>query len=674
MPKRLIHIAAIVALTGTAHGQYWPPPRVTSDKWTQWYDAWLAMRLAECPLARQQTVYFSQAGSDQTGDGSILHPWQTLARARAVLGAGTENIALLFRRGDVWRDAAGLDATANNVTIGDYGTGDKPLFTAFEPIGSPELWSRVTGLQNTFVRPMADTVVWAKEDDNLDDPYARMSSVAHVESTPGSFWYDAGTQQLYIHPKHGGGPFATDPRTDGKAYELVHPRGSGVIIRGDGSRVQNIRAEGWGMTTGQINQQHGIESRAVGTARVVFVGCESHYGMTHLMTHWVLNGGIATFVDCRAGLATFVTDGGSVFNTYSEYGGHQTIWDHCTATHGALPSDNHDTTYRTGEGFYGHTGSLPGAVATLVISNGCTIRDTRYGCSAASAITNLPPAATLDDVRCFFVGETVEGGDGAGRGFQIGLTDVARMNCRYLNMRPHMLGGPLAGWEAGGWVINSTVQIDASDATGTVALFWASWPRHNRVQFWNCDLRIATAPGTTFRFDYATPSVSDGSSLVDSILANTGSGALDPNFTVPVIAGRRGPGPYQNNAYLNAAPAASNWDPARVMLPQPPAGVPSCGSPLTCGAGPLPGGVVLSIDQSGASGLRRTIGPLEAGPCGNCDGSTTPPVLNIADFQCFLNKFAAGDSYANCDGSTAPPVLNVADFQCFLNAMARGCP
>lgn len=58
----------------------------------------------------------------------------------------------------------------------------------------------------------------------------------------------------------------------------------------------------------------------------------------------------------------------------------------------------------------------------------------------------------------------------------------------------------------------------------------------------------------------------------------------------------------------------------------------------------------------------------------NCDNSTTPPVLNVADFQCFLNKFAAGSLAANCDNSTSPPALNVADFVCFLNEFAAGCP
>src|SRR5262249_34638475 len=57
----------------------------------------------------------------------------------------------------------------------------------------------------------------------------------------------------------------------------------------------------------------------------------------------------------------------------------------------------------------------------------------------------------------------------------------------------------------------------------------------------------------------------------------------------------------------------------------------------------------------------------------SCDGSTSPPILNVQDFACFLNAFAAGQSYANCDNSTSAPLLNVADFSCFLNRFAAGC-
>lgn len=58
----------------------------------------------------------------------------------------------------------------------------------------------------------------------------------------------------------------------------------------------------------------------------------------------------------------------------------------------------------------------------------------------------------------------------------------------------------------------------------------------------------------------------------------------------------------------------------------------------------------------------------------NCDGSTVAPVLNVNDFSCYLNLFAAGRIEANCDESTVAPVLNVNDFTCFLNKFAQGCP
>ncbi len=57
----------------------------------------------------------------------------------------------------------------------------------------------------------------------------------------------------------------------------------------------------------------------------------------------------------------------------------------------------------------------------------------------------------------------------------------------------------------------------------------------------------------------------------------------------------------------------------------------------------------------------------------NCDCSSAAPALNVLDFACFLNRFAAGDTLANCDGSTAAPVLNVLDFSCFLNRFAAEC-
>ncbi len=57
----------------------------------------------------------------------------------------------------------------------------------------------------------------------------------------------------------------------------------------------------------------------------------------------------------------------------------------------------------------------------------------------------------------------------------------------------------------------------------------------------------------------------------------------------------------------------------------------------------------------------------------NCDGSTVAPTVNVLDFACFLNRFAAGESDAQLDGSAVPPILGRNDFVCFLVAFAAGC-
>jgi hypothetical protein len=101
---------------------------------------------------------------------------------------------------------------------------------------------------------------------------------------------------------------------------------------------------------------------------------------------------------------------------------------------------------------------------------------------------------------------------------------------------------------------------------------------------------------------------------------------------------------------------------------------------------PATGAATVLNDSGGtfgaAYGMSAVITPTS--PCyANCDGSTTPPILNVEDFSCFINRFAEAQGlphqqqlthYANCDQSTTPPVLNVEDFSCFINRFAAGCP
>ena len=58
----------------------------------------------------------------------------------------------------------------------------------------------------------------------------------------------------------------------------------------------------------------------------------------------------------------------------------------------------------------------------------------------------------------------------------------------------------------------------------------------------------------------------------------------------------------------------------------------------------------------------------------DCDTQSGPGILDIFDFLCFGNRFAASDPYAcDCDTSTGTGICDIFDFLCFGNAFNKGC-
>jgi hypothetical protein len=92
---------------------------------------------------------------------------------------------------------------------------------------------------------------------------------------------------------------------------------------------------------------------------------------------------------------------------------------------------------------------------------------------------------------------------------------------------------------------------------------------------------------------------------------------------------------------------------------------------------PFQGSRVILTSAAGDAFVVETLTPSTlgfhyVGPCpANCDNSGGLPILTPNDFQCFLDRYASGDTRANCDqvGGLTPN-----DFQCYLNAYTAGCP
>jgi 6-phosphogluconolactonase (cycloisomerase 2 family) len=93
-----------------------------------------------------------------------------------------------------------------------------------------------------------------------------------------------------------------------------------------------------------------------------------------------------------------------------------------------------------------------------------------------------------------------------------------------------------------------------------------------------------------------------------------------------------------------------------------------------------------SLDPSGAftqNGLIATTGANQpnrlavwdgAGCYADCDTGSGTGVLDVFDFLCFQNRWAAGAAYAcDCDTGTGLGVCNVFDFLCFQNRFEGGC-
>jgi hypothetical protein len=139
-------------------------------------------------------------------------------------------------------------------------------------------------------------------------------------------------------------------------------------------------------------------------------------------------------------------------------------------------------------------------------------------------------------------------------------------------------------------------------------------------------------------------------------------GALTTRLALAVAAAAAAPALAQPYAI-----AWSTIDGGGSTLPSTGAGFGVAGTSGQPDAGQMAGGGYILVGGFWGIAFRDPCYP-------NCDGSTTPPILNVSDFICFLNRYAAGDEYANCDGSTVQPFLNVSDFICFQTRYAAGCP
>jgi len=84
------------------------------------------------------TDYFvSSSGNDSNSGLSISSPWKTIAKVNSVFSTLQPGDRVLFRRGDTFYGSLNIiksGVAGLPITIGSYGTGDKPVITGFTTV------------------------------------------------------------------------------------------------------------------------------------------------------------------------------------------------------------------------------------------------------------------------------------------------------------------------------------------------------------------------------------------------------------------------------------------------------------------------------------------------------------------------------------------------------------
>ena len=510
------------------------PPDPRTLAFLDWVDDLVQNRLNGCPLSRGTTYYIAQDNAgDNTGGGGAgtgNDPWLVSDwNDAATLINNNMGVNRRFRlkRGDLYRGSTQVTVDAENVTIDAYGSGAKPYITHFtETVASGGgTWVLDSGTTYYITGVATETVGLRRQDDRLyetNGPMCWVTALVNVgtvvTNTYGTWFWDTASSRLYID-------IGEDPNSYDWEYAFIDATNEAAILLGDvdGLRCDNIKADGWGLDQQTANggagtQRHALKCEPTGTNAVVFTNCESYFGSSHAFAFngGVNSGGISLFKDCKAGWCSFNgTATETIFNSYCQNGGHETIFDGCEVLGGCLPITTTPDDDRS-MGFYNHTG---GTVSGLVI-----VRDGTQGISLnqewratldASIGNPVDAAGVVTDVRSFVMGMT-----GNWSNPKIVENDAIKMNC---NLDIDRIDNTFeaiqnaAGIDMDGWAWNNVFDIDISATTNaietlynpnisTTARFW-----HNRFNIYG------NAGDTNWRMCFDGTTLGDGNEWKNNI-------------------------------------------------------------------------------------------------------------------------------------------------------------
>ncbi len=256
---------------------------------------------------RGPTFFVDSVGGNNSNAGtSTTTPVQTIAQA-LTLASGISNPQILLKRGSVFREQFQIPDQAY---VGVYGeSGAAPIVSGADLVANASFsltpaqvntyrvaLSNIPATTNSYVGVTNSDVLMVWENNTRlgltfnQSGYTRPASIADVEATAGSFWWDSVNKILYVHPTG-----STNPITNGKTYEISVR--TLCLHGGDGFFVQGLIAEKAGAKTSTGQQGYAI----LGFKSGHYKNCVGRQAWNHAIG--VANGEIADdliFDECLA--------------------------------------------------------------------------------------------------------------------------------------------------------------------------------------------------------------------------------------------------------------------------------------------------------------------------------------------------------------------------------------
>lgn len=526
MKKFLVSILVLIGLLGTSisygdfgtcpfgdcesgsGGATWTtsfgtPPNIVTNYpgWIAWKDNRVAQFEAHCPLARTTTYYFSkETGASDSNNCSLMAPCLTEAKAVTLLA---DDVRIRFRRGDTWSEAGVTLNTTKRVTIDSYGdmAAARPLLNLFTKAYTSG-WTNVPAT-NAYTRTEASDIAYVREatdrfGETRGTHLIRGSSLVDVQTRANSYYYDVGTTTLTVNLN------GDDPNT--KSLEAVISNTTiGIGLSADGSRAEEIRADGYGMSrTNSATQAEGFHSSAEGNAAVYFKNVEAYFCSSHCVAHYAgattQQGGKAMFNGATTGFPMYNSGGETSQNTYARDGGQETWFLNGVIKYGTISTTDWTfaTTFKRGIGIYGHTSGTTFKVALIVKFN-MVVPSTSYSQVAVlsqqadtpTTVITSPTEAVYFLVNSQYLSNTQAAGNG------IDLTSNGVIYGNVFKFKVQAIANN-NGWAANSpkyvWLVNNYFEADLTALSTTSFTFWNSpgtaKTNDNITYWWNNQIKF----------------------------------------------------------------------------------------------------------------------------------------------------------------------------------------